>query len=68
VAKSSGRIAKGFTHDLLLEAGVFLVSVKLIIMSYEQAVMADELVKRLDDVRSALERPTQVESEEHGES
>jgi hypothetical protein len=24
---------KGFTHDLLLEAGVFLVSVKLIIMS-----------------------------------
>ena len=24
---------KGFTHDLLLEAGVFLVSVKLIIMA-----------------------------------
>jgi len=47
---------------------VFLGSVKLIIMSYKQAVMADELVKCLDDVRSALERPTQVESEEHGES
>ena len=29
---------KGFTHDLLLEAGVFLVSVKLIIMSYQNTV------------------------------
>jgi hypothetical protein len=26
---------KGFTHDLLLEARVFLVSVKLVIMSYK---------------------------------
>jgi len=26
--------AKGFTHDLLLEAGVLLVSVKLILMAY----------------------------------
>ena len=25
---------KGFTHDLLLEAAIFLVSVKLIILSY----------------------------------
>ena len=28
---------KGLTHDLLLEAGVFMVSVKLIIMSYKNA-------------------------------
>jgi len=28
---------KGFTHDLLLEAGVFLVSVKLILMSYKNS-------------------------------
>jgi hypothetical protein len=51
-----------------LRLGVFLVSVKLMIMSYKQAVMTDELVKRLDDVRSEPERPTQFESEEHGES
>ena len=29
---------KGFTHDLLLEAGVFLVSVKLILMSYRSSL------------------------------
>ena len=33
----------GFTHDLLLEAGVFLVSVKLIIMSYKNSVSSDKL-------------------------
>ncbi len=26
---------KGFTRDLLLEAGIFLVSIKLIIMAYK---------------------------------
>ena len=37
---------KGFTHDLLLEAGVFLVSVKLILMAYNskqnQAIIMHE--------------------------
>jgi hypothetical protein len=28
---------KGFTHDLLLEAGVFLVSIKLILMARNNA-------------------------------
>lgn len=28
---------KGLTHDILLEAGVFLVSVKLILMAYHNA-------------------------------
>ena len=28
--------AKGLTHDLLLEVGVFLVSVKLIVMAYKK--------------------------------
>ena len=36
---------KGITHDLLLEAGVFLVSVKLVIMSYKN----NEFTKHLDD-------------------
>ena len=29
---------KGFSHDLLLEAAVFLVSVKLVIMSYKASM------------------------------
>jgi hypothetical protein len=47
---------KGLTHDLLIEAGVFLVSVKLIVMGYKQAVASERLHHELDDVRSALAR------------
>jgi hypothetical protein len=38
---------KGFTHDLLLEAGVFLVSVKLIMMSYKNNVYIWNLQQEL---------------------
>ncbi len=47
---------KGLTHDLLLEAGVFLVSIKLIIMGYKQAVASERLHDELDDVRETLGR------------
>jgi hypothetical protein len=47
---------KGFSHDLLLEAGVFLVSVKLIIMSYKSARHSAELKERLDEIHGALRR------------
>ncbi len=47
---------KGLGHDLLLEAGVFLVSVKLILMAYHSGVVGKELTERLDDIRSALSR------------
>ena len=47
---------KGLTHDVLLEAGVFLVSVKLIMMAYKNSVSATELKGRLDDVQAALAR------------
>ncbi len=35
----------GFTHNLLLEAGVFLVSIKLIMMSYKNSLSNQELLK-----------------------
>jgi len=47
---------KGLTHDLLLEGGVFLVSVKLIMMAYKQAVASDRLGNELTEIRSALQR------------
>lgn len=47
---------KGFSHDMLLEAGVFLVSVKLIIMSYKSARLSTELKERLDEIHGALRR------------
>lgn len=45
----------GFTHDLLLEAGVFLVSVKLILMSYKNTVTSDKLHDELVEIRSLIQ-------------
>ena len=46
---------KGFTHDLLLEAAVFLVSVKLIILSYRNSRGVESIEKKLDLVLSGEE-------------
>ena len=45
---------KGFTHDLLLEAGVFLVSFKLIIMAYKNSVNVKHFKTDLDEIRRLL--------------
>jgi Flp pilus assembly protein TadB len=47
---------KGLGHDLLLEAGVFLVSVKLILMMYKSSVTARHIEGELADIRAALAR------------
>ena len=41
---------KGLKHDMLLEAGVFLVSVKLIIMAYKISVTMEALDKKMDQI------------------
>ena len=48
-------LVEGVPHDLLLEAGVFLVSAKLVIMSYKNALASDELKMELQRLREALE-------------
>ena len=45
---------KGLTHDLLLEAGVFLVSVKLIIMAYKNSVTSKQLLNELEAIKKNL--------------
>ena len=47
-------VVKGLGHDLLLEAGVFLVSVKLIIMAYKSSVVAQAMVQELAAIRSSI--------------
>ncbi len=47
---------KGFTHDLLLEIGVFLVSVKLIIMTYKNGVHADKLEKDIKEIKELIKQ------------
>ncbi len=44
----------GFTHDLLLEAGVFLVSVKLIIMAYKSNVESEYIHHELKEIKELL--------------
>lgn len=46
---------KGFSHDLLLEAGVFLVSVKLILMAYKNSVTSNELLNEIKAIKKKLE-------------
>jgi hypothetical protein len=48
-------VMTGLTHDLLLEAGVFLVSVKLVIMSYKNAMVSDDLKSEVRRLREVLE-------------
>jgi hypothetical protein len=45
---------KGFTHDMLLEAGVFLISVKLIMMSYKNSVLAQNMEAHLEQIHALL--------------
>lgn len=45
---------KGFTHDLLLEAGVFLVSVKLIMVAYRNNQYAKTILRELRDIKQEV--------------
>jgi hypothetical protein len=46
--------AKGFTHDILLEAGVFLVSAKLIMMAYSNSVYIKGIENELKEIKLIL--------------
>jgi hypothetical protein len=46
----SALFTKGFTHDILLEAAIFLVSVKLIVMAYKNIDATDSLHQKLDRI------------------
>lgn len=45
---------KGLTHDILLEAAVFLVSVKLIMGDYKIRQAAAKMQQTLDEIALAL--------------
>ena len=46
--------SKGFTHDLLLEAAIFLVSVKLIMMAYKNSVATKQVNDELAEIKAML--------------
>jgi hypothetical protein len=46
---------KGITHELLLEAGVLLVSVKLIMMNYKTTIVHQHITRELQEIKKILE-------------
>ena len=44
----------GITHDLFLESGVLLVSVKLIMMNYNTMKVENEILNKLDQINAQL--------------
>ena len=44
----------GITHDLFIESGVLLVSIKLIMMNYKNMKMEKEILKKLNELQSLL--------------
>jgi hypothetical protein len=51
---------KGFTHDLLLEAGILLVSIKLIMMAYRNNLNYSDLKKEINEIKRLLEEKSQT--------
>jgi hypothetical protein len=46
---------KGVTHELFLESGVFLVSVKLILMAGKNAASEERIERHLNQIKGLLE-------------
>ncbi len=64
----SAVFTRGFTHDLLLEAAIFLVSVKLIVMAYKNIDATDSLHKKLDEMAETLDSIASNQSRESSDS
>ena len=47
---------KGLTQDLLIEAGVLLVSVKIIMMSYKNNLSIKTVYKELEEIKALLQK------------
>jgi hypothetical protein len=45
---------KGLTHDILVEAGVLLVSIKIIVMNYRITVLNKAILEKLDEIRETI--------------
>ena len=48
--------SKGFTHDILLEAGVLAVSVKIIMMGYKNNQHIKTVLNELEDIKRILSK------------
>ena len=56
-------VAKGLTHDLLLEAAIFMISVKLIIMTCKSNIMKESIEAKLDRIHDELLKIDELNSD-----
>jgi asparagine N-glycosylation enzyme membrane subunit Stt3 len=47
---------KGLTHDILLESGILLVSVKIIMMNYKNMQSNETILKELNNIRKHIRK------------
>ena len=47
---------KGMTHDILLETGVLLISIKLIMMAYKTVVFYEDIIQELKKLNDCLNK------------
>jgi len=64
----SAVFTKGFTHDILLKAAVFLVSVKLVIMAHKNIDATDSLHHKLDEIYKKINAIESYQSQKRNEN
>ena len=47
---------KGLTHEILVDTGIFLVSVKLIVMSFKNNLYMKDLNQQLEEIRKLIKK------------
>ena len=47
---------KGLTHEILVDTGIFLVSVKLIVMSFRNNLYMKDLNQQLEDIKKLIKK------------
>ena len=47
---------KGLTHEILVDTGIFLVSVKLIVMSFRNNLYMKDLNQQLEEIKKLIKK------------
>ena len=47
---------KGLTHEILVDTGIFLVSVKLIVMSFKNNLYMKDLNQQLEEIKRLIKK------------
>ena len=47
---------KGLNHEILVDTGIFLVSVKLIVMSFKNNLYMKDLNQQLEEIRKLIKK------------